>query len=72
MYVSLARGQPDDSELCMEGDLMDTDSLEWLEGLGYEGPLLDDGSLLQAIYAGAASPKFTKLCACLNYESSIN
>lgn len=42
---------------------METDILESLEDLGYKGPLLDDGTLLQAVSAGATSPEFTKLCA---------
>ena len=37
----------------------------------YKGPLLDDGALLQAVSAGAASPEFTKLCAWLVSELRV-
>lgn len=37
----------------------------------YKGPLLDDGALLQAVSAGAASPEFTKLCAWLVSELKV-
>lgn len=50
---------------------METDILESLEDLGYKGPLLDDGALLQAVSAGAASPEFTKLCAWLVSELRV-
>ncbi|MEJ1287159.1 family with sequence similarity 98 member A [Cricetulus griseus] len=55
----------------MECDLMETDILESLEDLGYKGPLLDDGALLQAVSAGATSPEFTKLCAWLVSELRV-
>ncbi|KAM9365543.1 protein FAM98A [Pholidichthys leucotaenia] len=42
---------------------METDIVVSLEDLGYQGPLLEDGSLDSALSGGAASPEFTKLCA---------
>uniref|UniRef100_A0A8C6UVQ2 Family with sequence similarity 98 member A n=1 Tax=Neogobius melanostomus TaxID=47308 RepID=A0A8C6UVQ2_9GOBI len=47
---------------------MENDIIVALEDLGYQGPLLDDGSLDSASSAGAASPEFTKLCAWLVSE----
>ncbi|XP_069575674.1 protein FAM98A [Brachyistius frenatus] len=42
---------------------MENDILVSLEDLGYQGPLLEEGSLDSAASGGAASPEFTKLCA---------
>lgn len=42
---------------------MENDILVSLEDLGYQGPLLEEGSLDSAVSGGAASPEFTKLCA---------
>ncbi|XP_056147911.1 protein FAM98A [Lampris incognitus] len=42
---------------------MENDILVALEDLGYQGPLLEDGTLETAVSGGAASPEFTKLCA---------
>ncbi|KAJ6664754.1 hypothetical protein lerEdw1_006327 [Lerista edwardsae] len=52
----------------MEFELMENDILESLEDLGYKGPLLEDGALMQAAADGASSPEFTKLCAWLVSE----
>ncbi|CAL8361934.1 unnamed protein product [Boreogadus saida] len=42
---------------------METDIVDSLEDLGYQGPLLEDGALEAAVKGGAASPEFTKVCA---------
>ncbi|KAM6916543.1 protein FAM98A [Xenentodon cancila] len=42
---------------------MENDIILSLEDLGYQGPLLEDGTLDSAASGGAASPEFTKLCA---------
>uniref|UniRef100_A0A8C7XS37 Family with sequence similarity 98 member A n=1 Tax=Oryzias sinensis TaxID=183150 RepID=A0A8C7XS37_9TELE len=42
---------------------MENDLLLSLEDLGYQGPLLDEGTLDRAVCGGAASPEFTKVCA---------
>lgn len=47
---------------------MENDIVVSLEDLGYQGPLLEDGSLEAAAVGGAASPEFTKLCAWLVSE----
>uniref|UniRef100_A0A3B4AVK3 Uncharacterized protein n=1 Tax=Periophthalmus magnuspinnatus TaxID=409849 RepID=A0A3B4AVK3_9GOBI len=47
---------------------MENDIIVSLEDLGYQGPLLDDGSLDSASSGGATSPEFTKLCAWLVSE----
>lgn len=47
---------------------MENDVIVSLEDLGYQGPLLEDGSLDAASSLGAASPEFTKLCAWLVSE----
>ncbi|XP_059374843.1 protein FAM98A-like [Carassius carassius] len=48
-----------------------TDTLDSLEDLGYQGPLLEDGALETALTGGAASPEFTKLCAWLVSELKL-
>ncbi|KAG9268382.1 protein FAM98A [Astyanax mexicanus] len=50
---------------------MEVDILDSLEDLGYQGPLLEDGSLQMALSGGAASPEFTKLCAWLVSELKL-
>ncbi|KAK2843880.1 hypothetical protein Q7C36_012095 [Tachysurus vachellii] len=50
---------------------METDILDSLEDLGYQGPLLDDEALQAAISGGASSPEFTKLCAWLVSELKL-
>jgi len=52
-------------------DLIETNILEPLEDLGYKGPLLEDGTLSQAVSGGASSPKFTELCAWLVSELRV-
>ncbi|CAK6973662.1 protein FAM98A [Scomber scombrus] len=42
---------------------MENDILVSLEDLGYQGPLLEEGSLESAVNGGAASPEYTKLIA---------
>lgn len=48
-----------------------TDILDSLEDLGYQGPLLEDGTLETAVTGGAESPEFTKLCAWLVSELKL-
>ncbi|MCJ8736460.1 hypothetical protein PDJAM_G00012720 [Pangasius djambal] len=50
---------------------MENDILDSLEDLGYQGPLLEDGTLQAALSGGAASPEFTKLCAWLVSELKL-
>ncbi|XP_048125005.1 protein FAM98A [Alosa alosa] len=50
---------------------METDILDSLEDLGYQGPVLEDGSLDAAVSGGAESPEFTKLCAWIVSELKV-
>ncbi|XP_062863338.1 protein FAM98A [Trichomycterus rosablanca] len=50
---------------------MENDILDSLEDLGYQGPLLEDGTLHEALGGGAASPEFTKLCSWLVSELKL-
>uniref|UniRef100_A0A452TSY6 Uncharacterized protein n=1 Tax=Ursus maritimus TaxID=29073 RepID=A0A452TSY6_URSMA len=50
---------------------METDILESLEDLSYKGPLLEDGTLSQAVSVGDSSPEFTKFCAWLVSEFRV-
>ncbi|XP_052001334.1 protein FAM98A-like [Xyrauchen texanus] len=48
-----------------------TSILDSLEDLGYQGPLLEDGTFETAVSGGAASPEFTKLCAWIVSELKL-
>uniref|UniRef100_A0A8C1DC60 Family with sequence similarity 98 member A n=1 Tax=Cyprinus carpio carpio TaxID=630221 RepID=A0A8C1DC60_CYPCA len=48
-----------------------TETLDSLEDLGYQGPLLENRALETAVTGGAASPEFTKLCAWLVSELKL-
>ncbi|CDQ70681.1 unnamed protein product [Oncorhynchus mykiss] len=50
---------------------METDIIDSLEDLGYQGPLLEDGALEAAVSGGAAAPEFTKVCAWIVSELKL-